>query len=41
MASAKTYRYEIWNAAECPPARVDRVWHIPAALDVAALEPIP
>lgn len=37
-AIAKTYRYEIWNAAECPPHRVGRVWHIPGALDVDALE---
>lgn len=37
-ATAKTYRYEIWNAVTCPPEREGRVWHIPGALDVDALE---
>ncbi|MEX1364243.1 MAG: tRNA pseudouridine(38-40) synthase TruA [Nannocystaceae bacterium] len=36
-ARGKTYRYEIWNAAECPEDRVGRVWHIPRPLDVEAM----
>ena len=37
-AIAKTYRYEIWNAPECPQERDGRVWHIPGKLDVDAME---
>lgn len=37
-AVAKTYRYEIWNAPQCPQARLGRVWHIPGPLDVHAME---
>lgn len=36
-ATSKTYRYIIWNALECPEARVGRVWHIPEPLDVEAM----
>ncbi len=36
-ATSKTYRYVIWNAPECPEARVGRVWHIPGLLDVDAM----
>lgn len=36
-ATGKTYRYEIWNAPECPEDRLGRVWHIPGALDVEAM----
>ena len=36
-AVAKTYRYEIHNAAACPEGRVGRVWHIPKQLDVEAM----
>lgn len=39
-ASAKTYRFEIWNAPDCPPERVGRVWHIPGRLDVDAMEAV-
>tara|TARA_R110002072_G_scaffold10569_38_gene49290 strand:+ start:4002 stop:4760 length:759 start_codon:yes stop_codon:yes gene_type:complete len=38
-AKAKTYRYVIWNAPECPEAEVGRVWHVPRALDVQAMRP--
>ncbi len=38
-AKAKTYRYVIWNAPECPAEHVGRVWHIPRRLDVAAMRP--
>ncbi len=38
-AKAKTYRYVIWNAPECPADEVGRVWHIPGPLDIAAMEP--
>ena len=38
-AKAKTYRYVIWNAADCPESEVGRVWHIPRALDVQAMRP--
>lgn len=38
-ATAKTYRYEIWNAPECPPDRVGRVWHVKGKLDVDAMVP--
>lgn len=37
-ALAKTYRYEIFNARECPASREGRVWHIPRALDVEAMQ---
>ncbi len=37
-ARAKTYRFEIWNAPECPPARVGLVWHVPGRLDVDAMQ---
>lgn len=33
----KTYRYQIWNAEECPEDRVGRVWHIQGALDVESM----
>ncbi len=36
-ATGKTYRYVIWNAPECPEARVGQVWHIPGPLDVEAM----
>ena len=36
-ARGKTYRYEIWNAPECPDGMKGRVWHIPAPL---AIEPM-
>lgn len=36
-STGKTYRYEIWNAPECPEEKVGRVWHIPGALDVEAM----
>jgi tRNA pseudouridine38-40 synthase len=36
-ATSKTYRYVIWNAPECPEARVGRVWHIPSPLDIDAM----
>ena len=38
-AKAKTYRYVIWNAPECPEQEQGRVWHIPGQLDVAAMRP--
>jgi tRNA pseudouridine38-40 synthase len=38
-AKAKTYRYVIWNAPECPEEEQGRVWHIPAQLDVEAMRP--
>lgn len=37
-AVGKTYRYEIWNAPQCPPQRVGRVWEIPGPLDVEAMQ---
>ena len=36
-STGKTYRYEIWNAPECPDDRKGRVWHIPGPLDVDAM----
>ncbi len=36
-STGKTYRYEIWNAPECPKEKVGRVWHIPGPLDVEAM----
>lgn len=36
-ATAKTYRYEIYNAPDCPEDLQGRVWHIPGALDVDAM----
>ncbi len=33
-STGKTYRYEIWNAPDCPEERVGRVWHIPGGLNV-------
>jgi tRNA pseudouridine38-40 synthase len=36
-STGKTYRYEIWNAPECPDDRMGRVWHIPGPLDVDAM----
>lgn len=36
-AVAKTYRYLIWNAPDCPDERVGRVWHVPGPL---AIEPM-
>lgn len=36
-AKAKTYRYLIWNAPECPEERQGCVWHIPGELDVEAM----
>lgn len=36
-AIAKTYRYEIHNAPECPADLQGRVWHIPGDLDVDAM----
>lgn len=37
-AVAKTYRYEIWNAPQCPQARLGRVWHIPGPLNLDAMD---
>ncbi|MBL4689418.1 MAG: tRNA pseudouridine(38-40) synthase TruA [Nannocystaceae bacterium] len=37
-AVRKTYRYEIWNAPQCPSQRVGRVWEIPGPLDVEAMQ---
>jgi tRNA pseudouridine38-40 synthase len=36
-STGKTYRFVIWNAPDCPPERVDRVWHVPGSLDVEAM----
>jgi len=36
-AKGKIYRYLIRNAAVLPPHEVDRVWHVPHALDVETL----
>lgn len=36
-SSGKTYRFEIWNAPDCPEEKVGRVWHIPGALDVESM----
>jgi len=38
-AKGKTYRYVIWNAPECPPELVGKVWHIPGKLDAKAMGP--
>lgn len=37
-ATGKTYRYVIWNEPDLPVEHVDLVWHIPGALDVAAMQ---
>lgn len=37
-ATAKTYRYEILNAPECPQDRKGRVWHVPGPLNVDAMQ---
>jgi len=36
-STGKTYRYNIWNAPECPDEQLGRVWHIPGALDTEAM----
>jgi tRNA pseudouridine38-40 synthase len=36
-ARAKTYEYRIWNAAVLPPYIRLYVWHVPQALNVAAM----
>ena len=36
-ARSKTYEYRIWNAAVVPPFVRHYVWHVPQALDVAAM----
>jgi len=36
-AVGKRYRYEIWNAPQCPPEREGRVWHIAGPLDHEAM----
>jgi tRNA pseudouridine38-40 synthase len=36
-ARGKIYRYEIWNAPECPAGQQGLVWHIPGPLDVGAM----
>ncbi len=38
-AVAKTYRYVILNAPQCPAPRVGLVWHVPGPLDVDAMRP--
>jgi tRNA pseudouridine38-40 synthase len=36
-ARSKTYEYRVWNAAVVPPFVRLYVWHVPQALDVAAM----
>jgi len=37
-ARAKTYHYRIWNGDVVPPFERRYVWHVPGALDVAAMQ---
>lgn len=37
-AIEKTYRYRIWNAAVLSPFELNRAWHFPSRIDVAALK---
>src|SRR5438128_1826324 len=37
-ARAKTYRYHIWNGPAVSPFERQYVWHVPGALDVAAMD---
>jgi tRNA pseudouridine38-40 synthase len=36
-ATGKVYRYEIWNARQCPDDEVGRVWHVPGRIDADAM----
>lgn len=36
-ASGKRYEYRIWNASWLHPLEIGRAWHVPQALDVAAM----
>jgi tRNA pseudouridine38-40 synthase len=36
-ATARTYRYSVWNDAVADPFRSAISWHVPSALDVAAM----
>jgi len=37
-AKGKLYRYTIWNGPVMPPLLLDRAWHVPGSLDMAALQ---
>ena len=37
-AVGKIYRYVIFNAPDCPKKKKGLVWHVPARLDVAAMQ---
>jgi len=36
-ARSKIYEYRIWNGRIFPPFEVNRSWHVPVALDIAAM----
>lgn len=36
-AVSKEYRYEVWNHPSMDPLRRHRAWHVPQALDIAAM----
>ena len=37
-AMSKVYEYRIWNGRIFPPFEVNRAWHIPIPLDIAAMK---